>query len=57
VHGANLAGLVRQDPRGPQRVTQVVASTLQLRGQTTVDWEWRTCEDVVDADRNYGAQM
>jgi hypothetical protein len=57
MHGADFAGLVRQDPRGPQGVPQVMAPTLQLRGQTTVDWEWRTREDVVDADRNCGAQM
>ncbi len=57
MHGADFTGLVRKDPRGPQGVPQVMAPTLQLRGQTTVDGEWRTREDVVDADRNYGAQM
>jgi hypothetical protein len=57
MHGANLAGLVRQDPRGPQCVTQVVASTFQFRGEPTVDRERRACKDVVDGDQIDGAQM
>jgi hypothetical protein len=57
VHGANLAGLVRQDPSGPQGVSQIVAPTLEFRGQPTVDRERRASEDVVDGDQIVGAQM
>ena len=46
-----LAGIVSQDARGPQRVAEVVAPRLQLRGHAPVEGAYAPVEEVVEGDQ------
>ena len=57
VHRANLLRLVRQDSRGPQGISEVVAALLEFGGETAVDGQDTAAEEILDGARIDGAQM
>jgi len=51
VDGTNLAGIVREYACGPQRIPEIVASSLEFGGQAAIDGKDTATEGVVDGDQ------
>jgi hypothetical protein len=49
--GTDLCRIIRQDPRGPEGVAEIMTPALEFGGQAAVDGPRRTTEDAVEGDQ------